>query len=99
MPRFSLHPAIVLLEDGIFLAQRVSFPLSGIRMRRMSGCPVELNAEHVEDFALQPVGGQMDADAVAGRAPSAIDGLHADPLVAGKTIQDVDQIEALGALG
>src|SRR5579872_7354768 len=55
-----LDPAIVLLENRVILAQGVALPFLGqedpphVRMAR------ELDSEHVEDFALQPVRGQMD---------------------------------------
>src|SRR5580692_7970794 len=57
-----LHPAIVLLDNSVVLAQRIPLPFFGeknaghVRMAR------EFDTEHVEDFALQPVGSEVDVD-------------------------------------
>src|ERR1041384_479911 len=58
-----LHPPVVLLDDAVVLAQRIALPFFGHQDAphvRMAG---ELDAEHVEDLALQPVGCQVHADA------------------------------------
>src|SRR5881275_2080673 len=44
------HPAIVLLQDGIVLAQRMPFPLVGHEDTPHIGVSFERYAEHVEDF-------------------------------------------------
>src|SRR5579864_8392662 len=54
-----LHPALVLLQDGIIFAQRMPLPFFRQQDAPHVGMPGELDAEHVEDFALEPVGGGM----------------------------------------
>src|SRR6266568_2902354 len=56
-----LHPALVLLENSVVFAQRVALPLVGHEDAPHVGVPREFDTEHVVDFALQPVGRQMDA--------------------------------------
>ena len=59
----------------------------------------EADAEHVEDFALQPIGRQVHAGR-GSRLKSIRDlGLDADPLVVRKTVDDVDQVEPFRSLG
>ena len=58
-----LHPLFVLLQNAVILAQRVAFPAVGQKDALQIGMPVELDAEHVVDFALQPIGGRPDRDA------------------------------------
>src|ERR1041385_70825 len=56
------HPSIILLNDSVVLAQRMALPFFRqqdalhVRMAR------EFYAEHIEHFALQPVGRQVYAD-------------------------------------
>src|SRR5450432_4394566 len=54
-----LHPSIVLLKNTVILAQRVALPFFGQQNPRHVRMPRELDAEHVEHFALQPVGRQV----------------------------------------
>src|SRR5262249_32257161 len=54
-----LHPTVVLLKDRNVFAQRESHPLFGQQNPTHVRMPRELDAEHVEYLALQPVGGQM----------------------------------------
>src|SRR5947209_7669728 len=49
------HPPVVLLKNPVVLAQRVSLPLFGQQDAPHVGVAGELDTEHVEDFALQPV--------------------------------------------
>src|SRR5689334_757754 len=63
---------------------------------RMSG---EFDAEHVEHFPLQPVGGEMHADGGFRTVSVRNVALHSNALVSGKAVDDVDQVEALGPLG
>ena len=60
-PQVLLHPALVLLQNRVVLAQRVALPL--VRHQDAAHVRVagELDAEHVEHLALQPVGGQVHA--------------------------------------
>ena len=66
MPRFSFTHSLILLEDRVILAQRVALPFLGHEDAAHIRVPGELDAEHVEYFALQPVGGQVH---VAPRMP------------------------------
>src|SRR2546422_2925542 len=54
-----LHPTLILLNDAVVLAQRVALPLFGQQNPRHVGMTRELDAEHIEDLALQPVGPQV----------------------------------------
>src|SRR6185369_14993055 len=56
-----LHPSIVLLENPVVLAQRISLPLCGQQDAAHVGVAGEFDAEHVEDFAFQPVRGEVHA--------------------------------------
>src|SRR5215468_11141496 len=50
-----LHPSIVLLENAVFLPQRVPLPILGQQDPphiRMAG---EFDSEHIEHFPFQPV--------------------------------------------
>src|ERR1035437_10022574 len=94
-----LHPALVLLENSVVFTQRVALPLVGHQDAPHVGVPREFDAEHIVDFALQPVGGQVYAHRRLRLKPVRDKDLDAHPLVAREAIQDVDHIEALGALG
>src|SRR5438034_1096296 len=52
-----LHPPVVLLDEAVFLSQRMAFPLLREKDAAHIGVAFELDAEHVEDFPLQPVCG------------------------------------------
>src|SRR4029077_15599594 len=56
-----LYPALVLLEYSVVLTQREALPLVGHQDAPHVGVSRELDTEHVVDFALQPVGRQVDA--------------------------------------
>src|SRR5579872_5097016 len=56
----NLHPLSVLLQNAVILAQGKSFPAIGQKDAFHVGMPLELDAEHVVNFALQPVGGGPD---------------------------------------
>src|SRR5688572_13867419 len=61
------HPAHILLQDAVVLAQREALPLLGQENPRKVRVIVEADAEHVEDFAFHPVRAAPDAhDAVDG---------------------------------
>src|SRR5882762_7195752 len=53
-------PALVLLNQAVLFAQREAFPLLGKQDSAHVGVAFELDAEHVEDLAFQPVGGGVD---------------------------------------
>src|SRR5579862_5177720 len=61
-PEVLLHPALVLLQNSVILAQRVSFPFLGHQNAAHVRMTFEFNPEHVEDFAFQPVRRQVDAN-------------------------------------
>ena len=60
-PQVFLHPGVVLLQDVVVLAQREALPLVRQQDALQVGMAGELDAEHVVDFALQPVGRGPDA--------------------------------------
>src|SRR5262245_61684583 len=75
------YPAIVLLNQAVFLAQREAFPLLGEENSAHVGVALELDAEHVEDLAFQPVRGGVDGGG-GGRLEAVGDrGLDANPFV------------------
>src|SRR5579864_1995992 len=94
-----LHPALVLLENTHLLAQRVALPFLGKEDAAHVGMPGEFDAEHIEHLALQPVGREMHAD--GGFRLEAIGdiGLDTHSLVTGEAINNVHQVEPLGAFG
>src|SRR5438132_7254481 len=87
-----LHPSLILLNDAVVLSQRVALPLFGQQNPRHVGMTRELDAEHIEDLALQPVGGQVDVHRglrfVAIFAASGDVGFHAHPFVTRVAIQN-----------
>ena len=83
-------------QDRVVLPQRVALPLVRHQDPAHVRVPGEFDAEHVEHFALQPVGRQVDAGGGGGLEAVGDAGLDADALVAGKAVKDVDQFEALG---
>src|SRR5690349_23081612 len=81
-----LHPAVVLLEDGILLAQRESFPLFGQKDAPHIGMAGELDAEHVEHLALEPVGPGVDGHRGLRLRAVGDHGLHAQAFIAGEAV-------------
>src|SRR5580704_11324205 len=61
-PEIDLNPLVVLLQDAVILAQRMAFPTVGQQNAFQVGVAIELDAEHVEDFALQPVRSRPDGN-------------------------------------
>src|SRR6476659_3500055 len=53
-------PALVLLDQAVLFSQRETLPLFGEKDAAHVGVALELDAEHVEDFALHPVCGGVD---------------------------------------
>src|ERR1039457_3567894 len=93
------NPALVLLKNRIILSQRVALPLLGHEYPLHVRVPGELDAEHIEHLAFQPVGRQVDAHGGLGLEAVGDVGLDPLPLVARETVNHVDQIETLGPLG
>src|SRR5262249_20129924 len=93
-----LYPTVVLLEDRNVLAQWESHPLFRQQNAPHIRMPRELDAEHVEHLALQPVGARMNV--YRGRRLVALRNvrLHADASVAPVAVQNVDEVEPLRAL-
>src|SRR5664279_4824105 len=81
-----LHPALVLLENSVVFAQREALPLVGQQDAPHVGVPGEFDAEHIVDFAFQPVGGQMHAHRRLRLKPVGDEDLDAHPLVAREAI-------------
>src|ERR1035437_3574080 len=81
-----LHPALVLLENSVIFAQRVALPLVGQQDAPHVGVPREFDPEHIVDFTLQPVGGQVDAHRGLRLIPVGDIDLDAHPLVAREAI-------------
>src|SRR5271157_1856679 len=54
-----LHPALVLLNYGVVLAQRIALPFLGHEDAPQIGVAGEFDAEHVEYFAFEPIGRQV----------------------------------------
>src|ERR1019366_6150645 len=81
-----LHPALVLLENSVVLAQRVALPLVGHQDAPQVGVPREFDPEHIVDFAFQPVGGQVDAHRCLRPIPFRDQDLDAHPFVAREAI-------------
>src|ERR1035438_10015831 len=82
-----LHPALVLLNDPVVLAQRKALPFFGQQNSphvRMAG---KLDAKHVEHFALQPVRRQVYTNGGFGFVAIGYVDLDPHPFVAGKTIR------------
>src|SRR6266849_7463259 len=50
-----LHPAVVLLDEPVFLPQREADPFLGQQNAAHIGMTLKLDAEHIENFAFQPI--------------------------------------------
>src|ERR1035441_3219816 len=61
-----LHPAHVLLQDAVILAQRVTLPVFRHQNAPQVRVAGEADAEHVEHLALQPIGRQVPPDRKSG---------------------------------
>src|SRR5271157_795683 len=93
------HPALVLLNNGVVLAQRIALPFLGHQDAPQVRVAGELDAEHIECLALQPIGRQVHAH--GGFRLVAVGNVSLDPhpLVPGEAIYNVHEVEALGPLG
>src|SRR5262249_61809838 len=77
------HPAIVLLNQAVLLTQRESLPLLGQQDTPHVGVPGELDAEHVEDFAFEPIGCGVYGSSGGGVRALRDGGVCPGPLLAG----------------
>src|SRR6202142_1627078 len=98
-PEVDLHPLFILLQDAVVLAEREALPVFGKQDALHVRMAVELDAEHVVDFALQPVRGRPDGN--GRRQGSAVGDLrfYADALVALERIKNPDDFELLFSCG
>src|ERR1700691_809143 len=94
-----LHPLVILLQDAVIFAQRMSLPSVGQQNTFHVRMSVKLDAEHVEDFALQPVGSRPDGNGTRQARPIHDLSLHADALVARERIKHPDDLELPFARG
>src|ERR1035438_5137771 len=94
-----LHPALILLKNSVFLAQRISLPLFRQQNSPHVRVAGEFDAEHVEHFPLQPVGGQVHPHRGLRLETVGDISLDAHSLVAREAVGDVDQVETFGPLG
>src|SRR6266567_7728497 len=92
------YPALVLLNQAVFLAQREAFPLFGEQDAAHVRVAFKLNAEHVEDLAFQPVCGGVHRRGRRRLEAIGDCGLDPDSFVPGEAIEDVDYVETLGPL-
>ncbi len=82
----------------IFLAQRKSLPFLGQQDAAHVGMARELDSEHVEHLALQPVRARVYIHCRRGLRTIRDHGLHPHALVAREAVENVDQLEAFGAI-
>src|SRR5215467_14330403 len=76
------YPAVVLFDDGVLFAQRESFPLFWKEDAPHIGMAHELDAEHVEHLAFEPVGASVDVHCGLRSFTIRDHGLYADALIA-----------------
>src|SRR5438445_4507596 len=93
-----LHPSIVLLNQAIFFSQRKALPLLWEQNAAHIGMAFKLNAEHVEYLALDPVRSGVHGGGGSGLAAVGDRRLDPDSLVAGETVENVEQVEPVGPL-
>src|SRR3982074_1652187 len=98
-PQVDLHPFVVLLQDAVVFAQRMSLPAVGQQNAFHVGMSVELDAKHVEDFALQPVRRRPYGDRAGNGISVGNLYLHSDSFVASERIEHPDHVELFLALG
>ena len=55
-----LHPFLILLNDAVVFAQRMTLPAIGQQDTLQIRMAFEADAEHVKNFALKPIGGCPD---------------------------------------
>src|ERR1035441_7526436 len=90
------NPTVVLLKNTVIFAQRVPLPLLGHEDAAQIGVAFELDAEHVEDLALQPVGRQVHAHRGFQLEAFGNTSLDPHPFVPREAVDHVDHVETLG---
>src|SRR6202795_3125556 len=89
------HPGRVLFQNVVILAQRMTLPLVGQQNAFQIRMTLEHDAEHVEAFALEPVGHRPDSANARHRLAFGCVRLQPQPLILRKRIQIEDHIETL----
>src|SRR5689334_10991901 len=92
-PQVDLYPLLVLLNDAVILAQRVALPAVGEQDALQVGMSFEADAEHVEDFTLQPVGRWPDGNGAGYRLRLGIRGFDPNTFIERERIQNPNQFE------
>src|SRR5215472_13883906 len=92
------HPHSILLDDVVVFAQRIALPAVRQKNSPQIRMPRKNNPEHVEDFALQPVGSRPDA--YRARDLLAVGGMHfyAQAFILLKRIKVEQDVETFLAL-
>src|SRR5579864_2578606 len=98
-PQIDLHPLIILLQDAVVFAQRISLPSVRQQNALQIRMSVELNPKHVENFTLQPVGGRPQRNRARQALAIYNQRLHPNAFVARKRVQHPYHVELLFALG
>src|ERR1700723_3050085 len=93
------HPGLILRQDVVILAQRISYPLFGQQNAPQIRVAVKSNAKHVENFALKPVRYRPDGNDCVHCFVFAEVGFQTQPLVLREGIEIGDEIESLLAFG
>src|ERR1035438_4573760 len=98
-PQIDLHPFIVLLQNAVILPQRMPLPPIGQQNPLQIRMPVELDPEHVEYFALQPVGRRPNRHGTGERFAVGDSRGDADAFIPRERVQHPDHVELLLPLG
>src|ERR1035438_477527 len=98
-PQIDLHPFIVLLQNAVILTQRMPLPPIGQQNPLQIRMPVELDPEHVEYFALQPVGCRPNRHGTGERFAVGDSRGDADAFIPRERVQHPDHVELLLPLG
>src|ERR1700683_670883 len=96
--QIDLYPLVVLLQDSVIFAQRMPLPSVGQKNALHVGMSIELDAEHVEDLAFQPVRSHPDGNGTGQALTIGNLSLHANALIPRKRIKHPDHVELLFAL-
>src|SRR4051812_5696134 len=94
-PQVDLNPFLVLLNDAVVLAERMSLPAVWKENTFQVGMAREDDPEHIEDFAFQPVSGRPNRNGTGHGFAIAVSGGHPDAFVVRKRVKDPDHIELL----
>src|SRR6516162_2465445 len=88
-------PSRVLPKNVVILAQWMALPLLGKQNALQVGVTGKSDTEHVEDFALQPVGGGPEFHETGGALRFGDGNFEAQARVVGEGIKNGDQVETL----